>query len=177
MPALKYSPLSKDPSLPAKLPVIIFCHGLKGNQTTYSYFVGNLASRGFVVLSLEHRDFSASVTATGSFQNVMRYKDPEKHTNVKNSKLPNESQDQFLLRFRKQQMEIRVKEVQEAVTVLKQLANGSQIKNLLNHWLPNFKDRMDLDNIIISGHSFGGATGLVCLQSMPDVFKCGIILE
>ncbi|WFD42316.1 1-alkyl-2-acetylglycerophosphocholine esterase [Malassezia psittaci] len=40
-------------------PVVFFCHGLAGNRLAYSReFCGNLASHGFVVVAIEHRDGS-----------------------------------------------------------------------------------------------------------------------
>jgi platelet-activating factor acetylhydrolase len=177
LPAYKYAPLSTDPSLPAQLPILIFCHGLKGNQTTYSTFVGNFASRGFVCLSLEHRDRSAAVTGENKFSKVTRYEDPEKDDVKEAMKFPHETEEEYLLRYRKEQIDFRLNEVKDAIELIKNLSHGDKVENLLGQWLPNFKDRLDLDNMVIAGHSFGAATGLVCLQSLPDVFKCGIILE
>lgn len=43
-------------------PLIVFTHGLGGNRTTSSTLLGEFASYGFVVVSMEHRDGSGART-------------------------------------------------------------------------------------------------------------------
>ena len=59
VPALWQAPLLESNE---RLPVIILSHGIGGNRTTYSTFCLELASHGFLVAAIEHRDGSASMT-------------------------------------------------------------------------------------------------------------------
>lgn len=52
-------PPGVDPRKP-KFPVVVFSHGLGGSRTMYSTVCGDLASYGFVVVAMEHRDGSGA---------------------------------------------------------------------------------------------------------------------
>lgn len=47
---------------PPKFPVVVFSHGLGGSRTMCSTVCGDLASYGFVVVAMEHRDGSGART-------------------------------------------------------------------------------------------------------------------
>ncbi|XP_012943889.1 platelet-activating factor acetylhydrolase [Aplysia californica] len=59
VPVLWQAPLLKSED---KFPVLIVTHGIGGNRTTLSTYCTELASHGFVVAAVEHRDGSASMT-------------------------------------------------------------------------------------------------------------------
>jgi platelet-activating factor acetylhydrolase len=42
-----------------KFPVMVFSHGMASSRTDYTHYVGELASRGYVVAAIEHRDGSS----------------------------------------------------------------------------------------------------------------------
>ncbi|KAL7926279.1 platelet-activating factor acetylhydrolase, isoform II domain-containing protein [Trichoderma austrokoningii] len=60
----------EDPTTQPRFPVIIFSHGLGGSRLCYSSICGELASYGFVVVALEHRDGSGARTYVSLPSNV-----------------------------------------------------------------------------------------------------------
>ncbi|BFZ21362.1 hypothetical protein BsWGS_24401 [Bradybaena similaris] len=78
VPALWQAPLLKSED---KYPVVIISHGIGGNRTTLSTYSCELASHGFVVASLEHRDGSASMTMclTEQLSSVIKEVDDHNH--------------------------------------------------------------------------------------------------
>lgn len=59
VPVLWQAPLLRSDEV---FPVLIVSHGIGGNRTTLSTYCYQLASRGFVVAAIEHRDGTASMT-------------------------------------------------------------------------------------------------------------------
>lgn len=64
MPVYADQPLAA-PTQSKKYPLVIFSHGLAGTRNTYSQYCTALASEGYVVLALEHRDGSAPAVTFG----------------------------------------------------------------------------------------------------------------
>ncbi|KAJ3217606.1 Platelet-activating factor acetylhydrolase [Dinochytrium kinnereticum] len=176
MPAFLNAPLispSSASELPHQLPVVIFSHGLAGMRTTYSSFVGGLASRGFVVVAVEHRDGSASATAFNNYTTPVTYINPHP-----SQMLPNETNDTYLKRLRKTQLQQRHNEILSAYTFIQSLQTSGKAPNpLAVPFLPEFLGRLDLENVVMAGHSFGGATALKVLQEDVGKFRAGVVLD
>lgn len=64
---------------------MIFSHGLAGTRTTYSQYCSALASEGYVVLSIEHKDGSGPMVRVrpgegdGEVDGILHY---TKHTDL-----------------------------------------------------------------------------------------------
>jgi len=99
--AIQDAPLAAGPregeTGEARLPLVVFSHGLGGMRTTYSAICANMASHGFMVACVEHRDSSASLTFRNDHQEPVAYQ-----------RLP-VGADEF--EFRNNQVKYRVDEV------------------------------------------------------------------
>uniref|UniRef100_A0A8C7SN67 Platelet-activating factor acetylhydrolase n=1 Tax=Oncorhynchus mykiss TaxID=8022 RepID=A0A8C7SN67_ONCMY len=171
-----------------KYPVVIFSHGLGAFRTLYSAICTELASQGFIVASVEHRDESASATYFYHQKPQEPEKDeasppkpnPEAPENLVEewmyyrSLKPGESE----FPLRNKQVKQRADECIKALDTLIQINAGKNMENVLQtefDWT-TLENSMDLCRIAVMGHSFGGATVVEAL--CKDVnFKCGIALD
>lgn len=55
-----------------KFPVVVFSHGMASTRTDYTHYCGELASRGYVVAAVEHRDGSGPATIITSSDGTER---------------------------------------------------------------------------------------------------------
>ncbi|CAL8316389.1 unnamed protein product [Merluccius merluccius] len=171
-----------------KCPVVVFSHGLGAFRTLYSAICAELASQGFIVASVEHRDESASATFT-----YREMSDSEKNSETphKPSSLPvsphlveewmyyrtlQHGESEFQVRNR--QVQQRADECIRALDKLFEVNSGVQVENVLRSqfdWT-TLENSMDLCKIAAVGHSFGGATVIESLCKEVR-FKCGIALD
>ncbi|XP_054425437.1 platelet-activating factor acetylhydrolase isoform X2 [Pteronotus mesoamericanus] len=152
-----------------KYPLIVFSHGLGAFRTIYSAIGNDLASHGFIVATVEHRDGSASATY---------YFNDQSAAEIGNKswvylKILRQGEEQAPLRST--QVRQRAKECSEALNVI---LSAIPVKNVLDldFDMQQLKDSVDRDKIAIIGHSFGGAT---VIQALNDDrrFRCGIALD
>ncbi|XP_034999289.1 platelet-activating factor acetylhydrolase isoform X1 [Hippoglossus stenolepis] len=168
-----------------KCPVVIFSHGLGAFRTLYSAICAELASQGFIVASVEHRDQSASATF---------YFREETASETAKDNVPKASARDSLVKewmyyralqhgesefpLRNKQLKQRADECILALEKLTEINSGIEVHNVLQtqfDWT-TLENSMDLCRIAAIGHSFGGATVIETL--CKDVkFKCGVALD
>ncbi|KAB1261305.1 Platelet-activating factor acetylhydrolase [Camelus dromedarius] len=155
-----------------KYPLIIFSHGLGAFRTIYSAVGIDLASYGFIVAAVEHRDESAS--ATYYFRDQTAAETGNKTwLYIRTLK---QGDEEFPLR--NEQVRQRAKECSQALNWILDLDQGKPAKNVLDleFGVEQLKDTIDKDKIAVMGHSFGGAT-VVQTLSEDQRFRCGIALD
>lgn len=195
VPALWQAPVLENNE---KIPVVILSHGIGGNRTTYSTFCLELASHGFLVAAIEHRDGSASMTynlkdsiSERITAELIRDSSSGKHRRHTIHKSFSFQEDWKAFEhtdplginwddydYRNKQVHQRADECSRLLNVLTDIDTGISVRNVLGFQfnLKQFKDRLDLSRVAFAGHSFGGST-LVAALGSDDRFKVGIMLD
>ncbi|KAF6115540.1 phospholipase A2 group VII [Phyllostomus discolor] len=152
-----------------KYPLIVLSHGLGAFRTIYSAIGNELASHGFIVATVEHRDGSAS--ATYYFNNQSAAETGNRSWLYLRTLRQGEEQAPL----RSAQVQQRAKECSEALNVL---LSSFPVKNVLDldFDMQQLKDSIDRNKIAVIGHSFGGATVIQALHD-DQRFRCGIALD
>ncbi|KAI1381301.1 PAF acetylhydrolase [Hypoxylon crocopeplum] len=163
-------------------PVIVFSHGMASSRTDYTHYAGELASRGYVVALLEHRDGSCP----GSV--IMQNGQPDR---VKLTfGIPDvEAVDGRVLsvdEFKRMQLDFREAEIEETVRVL-QLINSGRGEEVFRQNargegsdFANWKDRLNTAEMVVAGHSFGATGAMQALRGGPSPrrpFRGAVILD
>ncbi|RDA88430.1 hypothetical protein CP532_5581 [Ophiocordyceps camponoti-leonardi (nom. inval.)] len=145
------------------LPVIIFSHGMASSRSDYSAYIGELASRGFVVAAVEHRDGSCPGSVVAPDRPVLSLRGPrDLETNLSRPA------------FKRAQMAVRTAEMLEAVRVLRDLDAGRGPDVFAANprregiHLAAFHNRLALDHrLAIAGHSMGATAVLGAANAFP----------
>ncbi|ORX88355.1 hypothetical protein K493DRAFT_319532 [Basidiobolus meristosporus CBS 931.73] len=157
-----------NPAKKHQFPVVIFSHGLGGCRTTYSSICGEIASHGFVVCAIEHRDGTANASAL-----------PDTGKDTVTYRWPPVNDTDAEYQFRRGQLLFRVSEVQQTIQMLQRLNNGENIEEgkARTESESQFQNRLDFSNVVMAGHSFGAATTVETLRTEKSFFRCGILLD
>lgn len=134
--------------------LILFSHGLGGIRTTYSSVCCELASHGYILAAVEHRDGSAAMSRD-AFGRTIEYQRPT----------PNNE-----FNFRNAQLSVRIDEL-EAVRLLvleghsaRLVAHEAHVLEALRGGLQESPAR---ENVVAMGHSMGAATALFYASKHP----------
>eukprot|EP01024_Parvocaulis_polyphysoides_P027455 TRINITY_DN2487_c1_g1_i3.p1 TRINITY_DN2487_c1_g1~~TRINITY_DN2487_c1_g1_i3.p1 ORF type:complete len:442 (-),score=49.38 TRINITY_DN2487_c1_g1_i3:168-1493(-) len=155
------APMLKHVEDQKEFPVIVFSHGLGANRNTYSFFCSEMVSHGYVVLTIEHADTSASMVQLAGNRGKLLY-DGFGDAQKANKRL-----------------NYRVAEMKTAIKVLNLMNEGTENRFLKLKCVKNkqfFQGRLDLAKVAAVGHSVGGATAAESMASLNE-FKVGVSLD
>lgn len=136
-------------------PVVVFTPGYTGTFTDYTYLFENLASRGYVVASVDHTNEATAV----------EFADGRLVTSVLGSHLANTWRgDAQTLAFA---TTVRLADLKFVVSELSRLnvQAGSPLAG-----------KLDTSRMAIAGHSMGGATAFLSVLQEPR-FRAGIVID
>ncbi|KAH0123193.1 PAF acetylhydrolase, partial [Aureobasidium melanogenum] len=163
-----------------RFPVIIFSHGMASSRTDYTHFCGELASRGYVVAAIEHRDGSGP----GSMiMNVDGSEKPLYHFGLNDLDV---DQSFGIPELKEAQLTFRQAEIEETVRVLRTIndGDGATIFEMNprkeGEHLASWSGQLDMTNVTISGHSYGATGAFRALKGAPcpeRPFHGAIILD
>jgi platelet-activating factor acetylhydrolase len=146
------------------LPCVVFTHGMAGMSQSYSHYLGSIASHGYVVAAVEHRDGSGPGTivhhSNGTESKVWHMKLRDLESNPPMTDLD----------LKEAQLAFRQAEISETIKLFAQLnAGDAPIVNLKpdspRESLPGFKNRLNLAAVTVAGHSYGATGAMQALKT------------
>ncbi|XP_022175245.1 platelet-activating factor acetylhydrolase-like [Myzus persicae] len=155
IPTISDAPLSdKEQSYP----FLIFSHGYAATRFVCSEFCNTLASHGFIVAAIEHRDKSSPATY---YYDSPESAEQDNPTWVKHRLFHKTyNTDNYILK--NSQLKVRHRECTKLLNTFLDINAGGYVKNVLKSSfdLNQFNGKINVNKIITSGFSFGGATAM-----------------
>jgi dienelactone hydrolase len=136
-------------------PVVVFTHGFTGTFTDYTFLFEDLASRGYVVASIDHTHEATAVefpdgrlekSVFGSYLTAYTRSDPDALDYA---------------------AKVRLEDLKFVVDELQRLNLRAD---------SGFTARLDLSRVALAGHSLGGLTTILGVEKEPR-FKAGVVLD
>ncbi|KAH9832525.1 platelet-activating factor acetylhydrolase, isoform II-domain-containing protein [Rhodofomes roseus] len=154
-----------------KWPLVIFSHGVGCSRLMYSQICGELASRGYVVAALEHRDGTSPSSKITDDKGNTKNVDWLEWSDLEWPDLETQPTDDTTLRGA--QLDLRAAEISEAIRVVGRMASGEDIIRYSDpiqapgvttaqafDW-KRWDDAVDFETPVMAGHSLGGTAALV----------------
>ncbi len=155
LPHVSTNSCRNAPVAPGPHPVVVLSHGFTGTSTDYTFLTEDLASRGYVVVSVSHTQEATAV----------EFPDGRLEKSVLGSHLSNDwRNDADTLSFA---VAVRLADLRFVLAELARLNAGQD---------GNFSGRLDLSRIALAGHSLGGLTTILAMENEPR-FKAGVLLD
>ncbi|KAL6704624.1 hypothetical protein ACN47E_008021 [Coniothyrium glycines] len=146
------------------LPCVVFTHGMAGMSQSYAHYLGSIASHGYVVAAVEHRD--------GSGPGTIIHRNDGSDRKVWHLKLEDLESKPAMddLDLKAAQLAFREAEISETIKFFARLnAGDAPVINLKpdspRQALPGFKHRLNLSAITVAGHSYGATGAMQALKS------------
>ncbi|KAF2680200.1 hypothetical protein K458DRAFT_312410 [Lentithecium fluviatile CBS 122367] len=152
-----------------RLPAVVFTHGMAGMSQSYSHYLGSIASHGYIVAAVEHRDGSGPGTIVhypgGGERAVWHMTLDDLETDP-----PMNTSDLKIA-----QLNFREAEIRETIRLFEHMNRGTKLRNLKpespespKSAIPGFKDRLNMSAVTVAGHSYGATGALKALKNAPS---------
>ena len=155
LPEVSTNSCMDAPVAESQLPIVVFTHGYTGTFTDYTFLFEELASRGYVVASVDHTFEAAAVEFPGG-----RLIESVPGTHFGNTAGNDEHELAFAVGVRLHDLKFVADQVK-----LLNMAHGSP-----------FAGKLDTSRMAVAGHSLGGLTAFLELENNPS-FSAAVILD
>jgi predicted dienelactone hydrolase len=155
LPAVNTNSCLDAPTAEGLHPVVVFTHGYTGTFTDYTFLLEDLASRGYIVASLDHTYEATAVQFPDG-----RFVHSGFGSHLGNKLLEDEADLTFAL-------SVRLDDLKFIVDELDRLNRSARSP---------FAGKLDTSRIAVAGHSMGGLAASVAVDREPR-FRAGLIID